>query len=47
MIEGNPVVDEQVTVGRQDASSVRIYRRAQHPDAVLHALLRKLIQERG
>ncbi len=26
--EGNPIVDEQVTVVRQDASSVRIYRRA-------------------
>jgi Flp pilus assembly secretin CpaC len=26
--QGNPVVDEQVTVGRQEASSVRIYRRA-------------------
>jgi Flp pilus assembly secretin CpaC len=26
--EGSPIVDEQVTVVRQDASSVRIYRRA-------------------
>ncbi len=26
--QGNPVVDEQVTVGRQEASSVRVYRRA-------------------
>jgi len=26
--EGNPIVDEQVTVTRQTASSVRIYRRA-------------------
>ncbi len=26
--QGNPVVDEQVTVGRQEAASVRIYRRA-------------------
>lgn len=26
--DGNPVVDEQVTVGRQEASSVRVYRRA-------------------
>lgn len=26
--DGNAVVDEQVTVGRQEASSVRIYRRA-------------------
>lgn len=26
--QSNPVVDEQVTVGRQEASSVRIYRRA-------------------
>jgi Flp pilus assembly secretin CpaC len=27
-IDGNPIVDEQVTVVRQTASSVRIYRRA-------------------
>ncbi|ESZ38977.1 pilus assembly protein N-terminal domain-containing protein [Mesorhizobium sp. L2C066B000] len=27
--EGSPIIDEQVTVVRQDASSVRIYRRAQ------------------
>lgn len=27
--DGSPIVDEQVTVVRQDASSVRIYRRAQ------------------
>jgi Flp pilus assembly secretin CpaC len=27
--DGNPIVDEQVTVVRQTASSVRIYRRAQ------------------
>ncbi|TGQ44584.1 MULTISPECIES: pilus assembly protein N-terminal domain-containing protein [unclassified Mesorhizobium] len=27
--EGSPIVDEQVTVVRQDASSVRIYRRAE------------------
>ena len=27
--EGNPIIDEQVTVVRQAASSVRIYRRAQ------------------
>lgn len=27
--EGNPIVDEQITVVRQDASSVRIYRRAE------------------
>ncbi len=26
--QGSPIVDEQVTVGRHDASSVRIYRRA-------------------
>ena len=26
--EGNPIVDEQVTVSRQTAASVRIYRRA-------------------
>lgn len=26
--EGSPIIDEQVTVVRQDASSVRIYRRA-------------------
>src|SRR6185295_2333152 len=26
--EGNPIVDEQVTVVRQNASSVRVYRRA-------------------
>ncbi|ESX28678.1 hypothetical protein X767_00550 [Mesorhizobium sp. LSJC264A00] len=26
--DGSPIVDEQVTVVRQDASSVRIYRRA-------------------
>jgi len=26
--DGNPVVDEQVTVGRQEAASVRVYRRA-------------------
>ena len=26
--EGNPIVDEQVTVVRQTASSVRVYRRA-------------------
>src|SRR6188768_2751702 len=28
-IDGNPIVDEQVTVVRQTASSVRIYRRAE------------------
>lgn len=27
--EGRPIVDEQITVVRQDASSVRIYRRAE------------------
>ena len=27
--EGGPIIDEQVTVVRQDASSVRIYRRAE------------------
>lgn len=27
--DGNPIIDEQVTVVRQDASSVRIYRRSQ------------------
>jgi Flp pilus assembly secretin CpaC len=27
--DGNPIIDEQVTVIRQDASSVRIYRRSQ------------------
>jgi len=27
-IDGNPIVDEQITVVRQTASSVRIYRRA-------------------
>ncbi|MHA6644184.1 pilus assembly protein N-terminal domain-containing protein [Mesorhizobium sp. A623] len=27
--DGSPIIDEQVTVVRQDASSVRIYRRAQ------------------
>ncbi|TIT02635.1 MAG: hypothetical protein E5W72_13565 [Mesorhizobium sp.] len=27
--EGSPIVDEQITVVRQDASSVRIYRRAE------------------
>ena len=27
--EGNPIVDEQVFVSRQDASTVRIYRRAE------------------
>jgi Flp pilus assembly secretin CpaC len=27
--EGKPIIDEQVTVVRQDASSVRIYRRAE------------------
>ncbi|RUX45248.1 hypothetical protein EN742_30820 [Mesorhizobium sp. M4A.F.Ca.ET.020.02.1.1] len=27
--EGSPIIDEQVTVVRQDASSVRIYRRAE------------------
>jgi Flp pilus assembly secretin CpaC len=27
--EGNPIIDEQVTVVRQDASSVRIYRRSE------------------
>lgn len=26
--EGNPIIDEQITVSRQTASSVRIYRRA-------------------
>lgn len=26
--EGNPIVDEQVTVSRQDASTVRVFRRA-------------------
>jgi len=27
--QGNPIIDEQVTVSRQTASSVRIYRRAE------------------
>ncbi|QPC94940.1 pilus assembly protein N-terminal domain-containing protein [Mesorhizobium sp. INR15] len=27
--EGSPIIDEQITVVRQDASSVRIYRRAE------------------
>jgi Flp pilus assembly secretin CpaC len=27
--DGNPIVDEQVTVSRQTASSVRVYRRAE------------------
>ena len=45
--EGSPIVDEQVTVVRQAASSVRIYRRAEVQTHVLHALLRKLLQERG
>lgn len=27
--DGNPIIDEQVTVVRQDASSVRIYRRSE------------------
>jgi len=27
--EGNPIVDEQITVSRQTASSVRVYRRAE------------------
>ena len=44
--EGSPIVDEQVTVVRQDASSVRIYRRASVQTHVLHAVLRELVQER-
>lgn len=28
-IDGNPVIDEKVTVARQDADSVRVYRRSQ------------------
>ena len=43
---GAPIVDEQVTVTRSTASSVRIYRRANRADPVLHALLRKLVQDR-
>jgi Flp pilus assembly secretin CpaC len=27
--QGNPIIDEQITVSRQSASSVRIYRRAE------------------
>ena len=43
---GNPIVDEQVTVTRATASSVRIYRRSEVQTLVLHALLRELLQER-
>ena len=45
-VDGNPIVDEQVTVVRQTASSVRVYRRADIQTLVLHALLRELLQER-
>ena len=41
--EGRPIVDEQITVVRQDASSVRIYQTRRNPDHVVHAVLRKLV----
>ena len=44
--DGNPIVDEQVTVVRQAASSVRVYRRADIQTLVVHAVLRELLQER-
>ena len=44
--DGNPIIDEQVTVVRQTASPCAIYRRAEIQTNVLHALLRELVQER-
>ena len=45
--DGNPIVDEQVTVVRQAAQFRAHLPPRRRPDAFLHALLRELLQERS
>ncbi len=43
--DGSPIVDQQISVSRNSASTVRIYQTRGDPDPLLRALLRKPVQD--